>query len=75
MKTQMNVKFVWKVIKKGELVLTFSCGHMFHEECIIDYTKIRDFCPICEDKIFSDTQYDDNASSHTAVVGLNNLLH
>lgn len=30
----------------------FPCGHMFHTECVRDYIKERNCCPMCREKVW-----------------------
>ena len=32
--------------EEGDLLITTQCMHKFHKECIVDWTKRQDFCPI-----------------------------
>jgi hypothetical protein len=35
----------------GEEILTLTCFHKFHSECIQDWFKLQNWCPVCRNKI------------------------
>ena len=35
-------------LKRGELALTLTCGHQFHEGCIHEWLGRKEFCPLCK---------------------------
>lgn len=37
--------------ENGEEILTLHCFHIFHTECIGNWFKTQDWCPICRTKI------------------------
>jgi hypothetical protein len=37
--------------KQGEKILTIPCCHIYHSECIKDWFKSNDTCPICKFKL------------------------
>ena len=34
-------------LRKGDVALTLTCGHMFHEHCIHEWLGRRECCPLC----------------------------
>lgn len=38
-------------LKRGDRHLIFGCRHAFHEECLIDWLKIKNSCPTCRKKM------------------------
>lgn len=37
--------------EKGEKILTIPCCHLYHSDCIKDWFKKKNTCPICKFKI------------------------
>ena len=36
---------------KGELALTLTCGHLYHEGCIHEWLGRKEFCPLCKQPV------------------------
>jgi len=34
--------------KNGDVVITLPCFHLFHKQCITDWLKRENSCPICK---------------------------
>ena len=37
--------------EKGDKILTIPCCHLYHMECIKDWFKSKNTCPICKFKV------------------------
>ena len=35
-------------LSKGDVALTLTCGHQFHENCIHEWLGRKEFCPLCK---------------------------
>jgi len=44
-----NVKF-----KEGDMATMLPCVHLFHSNCVIQWLRAKDFCPICQLKLTKD---------------------
>lgn len=36
---------------KGDKIITILCCHLYHSECILNWFKTKNTCPICKFKI------------------------
>ena len=45
------------VVKDEEGISTLNCGHQFHTECIIEWLKIKNNCPICRQIVLKENNY------------------
>jgi len=43
-------------IKKSDTAKTLTCKHIYHDDCIADWSKQRNDCPICRAKIQENNQ-------------------
>lgn len=37
--------------EKDDKILTIPCCHLYHTECILDWFKTKNTCPICKFKV------------------------
>ena len=37
----------FKIIRNGEIVISLSCDHLYHDGCIRNWLLIRGACPLC----------------------------
>lgn len=47
-------------------VIKFKCGHSFHKQCILDWIKIKNMCPICKSKL--EKPLDTNTSNNQVII-------
>ena len=45
------------VVKDEEGISTLNCGHQFHTECIIEWLKIKNSCPICRQIVLKENNF------------------
>jgi hypothetical protein len=38
-------------IKNGDVAIMLACTHIFHRDCIFEWFKTNDLCPICKYKV------------------------
>lgn len=40
-----------ETIEKQDMIRSLGCGHTFHNDCIMEWIKIKKTCPICRSKV------------------------
>ena len=50
-KTDTACSICFEDIKKTELIQLLNCTHFFHHNCLSNWVKIKNECPICRHKI------------------------
>jgi len=46
----------------GDMIIALSCGHHFHQQCIVDWYRIKNSCPICRSSIPPSSQDKEKSS-------------
>ena len=46
----------------GDMIIALSCGHHFHQQCIVDWYRIKNSCPICRSSIPPSSQDNEESS-------------
>ena len=54
-------------------LITTSCEHKFHNQCLYEWLKVRNTCPVCRHNILESTE-SDNESVDTIVQNVENVL-
>ena len=50
---------------KGQITVSLECGHFFHGNCIINWLKMRNTCPVCRHELESnDPNYEKRKHLH-----------
>jgi hypothetical protein len=38
-------------LKEGDVAVMLACAHLFHKQCIYEWLKTNNLCPICKYKV------------------------
>lgn len=58
--------------KPGEIVVSFTCKHSFHEDCIHEWVKKEKVCPMCkrEIEVATETKITEQQEMHVEEVAV-----
>jgi len=51
MADEKNCRVCMGDYEQGEMIMTLTCFHKFHAECIETWFKSQNWCPICRTKL------------------------